>query len=198
MTDAIIAGPLRRKASWRAAGTSGPTTAARYCAAFAGVSGTPAASSTGLFGIQMPAPERAAEPPKVGAFSTTTTLSPRFAAVSAAVIPAAPEPTTTTSYSPSSGAAPAAGAAASPDVTARPTPAAVPRRIWRRVRSVSMAHSSLAERRRSSCRHRRKTETCSTRLEQPRPVTFGRWRQPRTTFGAPQPQVDGSLILWIT
>src|SRR4051812_2381922 len=104
---------------------------------------------TSLLGIQIPAPERAAEPPNVGAFSTTTTLSPRLAAVSAAVIPAAPEPTTTTSYSPSSGAAPAAGAVASPDVTARPTPAAVPRRIWRRVRSAaSMALSSFAVQRR--------------------------------------------------
>jgi hypothetical protein len=52
---------------------------------------------TSLLGIQMPAPERAAEPPNVGAFSTTTTLRPRLAARRAAVIPAAPDPMTTTS-----------------------------------------------------------------------------------------------------
>jgi len=45
-------------------------------AALAGVSGTPAARSTGLFGIQIPAPERAADPPKVAAFSTTTQVRP--------------------------------------------------------------------------------------------------------------------------
>src|SRR5690349_24017102 len=94
-----MSGPLARKAAWRAAGTVDPTTLAKYVAALAGVSGTPAARITSLQGIQIPAPDRAAEPPKVGAFSTTTTLSPRLAAVNAAVIPAAPEPTTTTSYS---------------------------------------------------------------------------------------------------
>lgn len=66
-------------------------------AALAGVSGTPAARITGLLGIQIPAPERAADPPNVGAFSTTTQLRPCLAAVSAAVIPAAPAPITTTS-----------------------------------------------------------------------------------------------------
>src|SRR6266540_3779944 len=53
---------------------------------------------TSLLGIQIPAPERAAEPPNVGAFSTTTTRRPRLAARSAAVMPAAPAPTMTTSY----------------------------------------------------------------------------------------------------
>ncbi len=51
--------------------------------------------------VRDPAAQRAADPPNVGAFSTTTQLSPCFAAVSAAVIPAAPEPITTTSYVPS-------------------------------------------------------------------------------------------------
>src|SRR5690348_2567926 len=53
---------------------------------------------TSLLGIQIPAPERAADPPNVAAFSTTSTLRPRLAAVRAAVMPAAPAPTTTTSY----------------------------------------------------------------------------------------------------
>jgi hypothetical protein len=72
---------------------------ARYAAALAGVSWTPARSSTSLPGIQTPPPERAVEPPKRGAFSTTSAESPRSAAVSAAVSPAAPVPTTTTSTS---------------------------------------------------------------------------------------------------
>ncbi len=97
MTKESIAGPWARKARCRSTGTSGPTTAARYSAAFAGVSGTPAARTTELFGIQIPAPDRAADPPKVGAFSTTTQLRPCLAAVRAAVMPAAPEPMTTTS-----------------------------------------------------------------------------------------------------
>ncbi len=92
-----MAGPLARKAACRSAGTTVPTTAARYSAALAGVSGTPAARITALFGIQIPAPDRATEPPNVAAFSITTTDSPRLAAVSAAAIPEAPAPTTTTS-----------------------------------------------------------------------------------------------------
>jgi hypothetical protein len=52
-----------------------------------------------LFGIQTPPPERAVEPPKRGAFSIRTVRSPWCAAVSAAVIPAAPLPTTITSNS---------------------------------------------------------------------------------------------------
>ncbi|MEY9854513.1 hypothetical protein ABH935_000110 [Catenulispora sp. GAS73] len=104
MTNDSIAGPLFRNAACRAGVEPSPTTAARYSAARAGVSGTPAARITELLGIQIPAPERAAEPPKVGAFSTTTADRPRAATVSAAVIPAAPQPTTTTSYVPSTGA----------------------------------------------------------------------------------------------
>src|SRR5580692_12317150 len=60
---------------------------------------TPAARSTVLPGAQIPPPDRAVDPPNDPAFSTTTTLSPRSAAVSAAVIPAAPLPATTTSNS---------------------------------------------------------------------------------------------------
>src|SRR5690242_19493619 len=96
-TNEIIAGPLPRNAACRPAGTPEPTTAARYDAALDGESGTPAARSTSLLGIQMPAPDLAAEPPKTGAFSTTRVLRPRLAAASAAVMPAAPAPTTTTS-----------------------------------------------------------------------------------------------------
>jgi hypothetical protein len=95
----IMAGPLARYAASRAAGTSSPTTADRYVEASAGVSWTPAARITSLLGTQMPAPERAAEPPKTAAFSMTTVRSPRLAAVNAPAIPAAPAPTTTTSNS---------------------------------------------------------------------------------------------------
>lgn len=133
ITKSSIRGPLVRNAACRSAGTSGPTTAARYVAAFCGVSGTPAPRITELLGSQIPAPDRAADPPKVGAFSTTRTLSPRLAAVSAAVIPAAPEPTTTTSYSPSGGPSwmPAARAVADGSTVAASTPAPVPARTVR-------------------------------------------------------------------
>ena len=97
ITKSIIDGPLLRNAACRSAGTTEPTTAARYSAASAGVSGTPAARITELFGIQIPDPDRAAEPPNTAAFSITSTDRPRLAAVSAAVIPDAPAPTTTTS-----------------------------------------------------------------------------------------------------
>ena len=55
--------------------------------------------STALPGAQIPPPERAVDPPKDPAFSMTRALSPKCAAVSAAVIPAAPLPATTTSTS---------------------------------------------------------------------------------------------------
>src|SRR6266851_3245300 len=97
MTKSIMDGPLLRKAAWRLAGTTLPTTAARYSVALAAVSGTPAARMTLLLGIQMPDPDLAREPPKTAAFSTTTTDRPRLAAVRAAVMPAAPAPITTTS-----------------------------------------------------------------------------------------------------
>src|SRR5690242_15939489 len=85
----------------------------------------------------MPAPDRAAEPPKVGAFSTTTTLRPRFAARSAAVIPEAPAPTTMTSN-----CWVAAWAALSDSAEPRIAPApavAAPARTWRRLRAGDMA-----------------------------------------------------------
>src|SRR4051794_24795324 len=50
-------------------------------------------------GIHSQPPERAVVPPNVASFSAITTLSPRCAAVIAAAMPAAPEPTTSTSHS---------------------------------------------------------------------------------------------------
>ncbi len=73
--------------------------ACRYVRAASAVSSTPSLRSTRLFGIQTPPPERAVEPPKCAAFSMTTARRPCRAAVRAAVMPAAPLPTTTTSYS---------------------------------------------------------------------------------------------------
>ncbi len=107
-------------------------------AAFAGVSGTPAARITSLHGAQIPAPDRAAEPPNVGAFSTTTHRKPRLAAASAAVIPAAPEPTTTTSYS-STASAPAEASMrfSRPEESTTPAPAAAaPRSTCRRLKPL--------------------------------------------------------------
>src|SRR5690554_7848143 len=46
----------------------------------------------------MPPPDRAEVPPYWSAFSTTSTFSPWSAAVTAAVMPPAPEPTTIRSY----------------------------------------------------------------------------------------------------
>jgi hypothetical protein len=48
-------------------------------------------------GIQTPPPDRAVEPPHWAAFSTMTTDRPCSLAVIAVDMPAAPEPTTTTS-----------------------------------------------------------------------------------------------------
>src|SRR5487761_790726 len=62
-----------------------------------GVSRTPELRSTALPGAQIPPPERAVEPPYSSAFSSTMAVRPSCAAVSAAVIPAAPLPTTTMS-----------------------------------------------------------------------------------------------------
>ena len=97
ITKSSIVGPLARNAACFAAVDPPLATAARYSAASAGVSGTPAARTTELLGIQTPEPDRASDPPNTLAFSSTTTDSPSLTAVSAAVIPAAPAPTTTTS-----------------------------------------------------------------------------------------------------
>src|SRR5918994_6103237 len=62
----------------------------------------------GLHGIHTMPPDHAVVPPTSADFSNTPTLSPCPAAVTAAVSPAAPVPSTTTSYSwPTPGIAPA-------------------------------------------------------------------------------------------
>src|SRR5215469_18378916 len=94
-----IAGPCSSSASRNSAGTSSPATRARYERASSGVSATPARRSTVLPGAQIPPPERAVEPPNDPVFSSTTTVAPRCAAASAAVMPAAPLPATTMSNS---------------------------------------------------------------------------------------------------
>jgi hypothetical protein len=127
ITNESMAGPAVRNACCRSTGTVFPTTRARYAAALAGVSGTPAARMTSLFGIQIPAPERAADPPNVGAFSTTSVRRPRLAALSAAVMPAAPAPTTTTSYSTWARAGAPPSAVPVTPVTSAPPAMAAPR-----------------------------------------------------------------------
>jgi hypothetical protein len=52
-------------------------------------------------GTQSQPPERAVVPPKSASFSTTSTFRPSDAAVTAALMPEAPVPTTNTSQSPS-------------------------------------------------------------------------------------------------
>ncbi|SKX84024.1 Uncharacterised protein [Mycobacteroides abscessus subsp. abscessus] len=61
------------------------------------MSSTPSRLSTELLGIQTPPPERDVEPPQYGDFSMITVVRPCAAAVIAALSPAAPAPTTTTS-----------------------------------------------------------------------------------------------------
>jgi hypothetical protein len=65
--------------------------------AFSGVSVTPWRAAIGLAGIQTIAPDIAVVPPKPSPFSNSATEAPSTAAVSAAVHPAAPDPSTTTS-----------------------------------------------------------------------------------------------------
>ena len=57
----------------------------------------PSARASGLRGIHSQPPDQALVPPSTDAFSATMTLAPCMAAVTAAVSPAAPEPTTSTS-----------------------------------------------------------------------------------------------------
>src|SRR5580704_4807187 len=62
----------------------------------------------------MPPPERAVEPPNAPVFSSTTTVAPSRAAVSAAVMPAAPLPATMTSNSANASGSAAGSVAISP------------------------------------------------------------------------------------
>src|SRR3984885_3719257 len=112
-----MAGPCSSSAFRSSAGTSPPVTYARYAPASDGVSATPALRSTALPGAQMPPPERAVEPPNAAVFSSTTTVAPCLAAVSAAGMPAAPLPATMTSNS-----ANASGSAAEPVAILPPAP----------------------------------------------------------------------------
>jgi hypothetical protein len=64
-----------------------------------GASWIPNACASDVPGIQSQPPERAVVPPKRGSFSTINTSRPRCRAVTAAAIPAAPDPTTSTSHS---------------------------------------------------------------------------------------------------
>src|SRR5665213_2015765 len=59
----------------------------------------PQARANAVPGIHSQPPERAVVPPKRGSFSTIRTLRPRCPAVTAADMPAQPEPTTSASHS---------------------------------------------------------------------------------------------------
>src|SRR5580692_1558766 len=59
----------------------------------------PQARASAVPGIHSQPPERAVVPPKRGSFSTIRTLRPRCPAVTAADMPAQPEPTTSASHS---------------------------------------------------------------------------------------------------
>src|SRR6266496_2475932 len=58
----------------------------------------PARCASGFKGTHIQPPDQAVVPPKTGSFSTTITLSPCQAAVTAADRPLAPEPITSTSH----------------------------------------------------------------------------------------------------
>ena len=69
-----------------------------YVSAFSRLSLTATSPMCGLFGIQTWPPDHAVVPPTLSAFSNTATLAPPSCAAIAAVSPAAPVPSTTTSY----------------------------------------------------------------------------------------------------
>ena len=98
-SHSTISGPFSRYASISAGSALGPITSRTYRRATARLSFTPAARAWGLSGTQMPPPETDVVPPKCDPFSSTSTFAPDAAARTAAVIPAAPDPTTTTSNS---------------------------------------------------------------------------------------------------
>src|SRR5215469_15364619 len=72
----------------------------RYVTTSSRLSVKPALASWRLFGSQTVPPDHALVPPTVAAFSNSPTRAPSAAARTAAVSPAAPVPSTTTSYSP--------------------------------------------------------------------------------------------------
>ena len=72
---------------------------AQIGAPFVRVSCIPCTLASDVPGIQSQPPERAVEPPKRGSFSTIRTFRPAVAAVIAAAMPDAPDPTTNTSQS---------------------------------------------------------------------------------------------------
>ena len=78
---------------------------ARYVRARSGVSCMPQALASEVPGIHSQPPDRAVVPPNLGSFSMTKTFSPCAAAVTAALIPDAPDPITRTSHSYASWAA---------------------------------------------------------------------------------------------
>jgi len=81
----------------RASSMSGSTTCRRYVQASATESAAPSLAASALAGIHTNPPDVAEVPPQWAAFSQTTTLCPAAAATSAAVMPPAPEPMTSTS-----------------------------------------------------------------------------------------------------
>jgi hypothetical protein len=69
----------------------------RYLSTFAALSETAIADAWCVFGIQIDPADSADVPPTKAVFSTSSVLAPRMAAKSAADMPAAPAPMTTTS-----------------------------------------------------------------------------------------------------
>ena len=95
-----MAGPCSSSACWRAARDAVPRDVGQVGAGLLRRCRRPRPGAAPRCpGTQIPPPDRAVEPPNVPAFSITSTLRPWCAAVSAAVRPAAPLPTTTTSNS---------------------------------------------------------------------------------------------------
>src|SRR4051812_4321170 len=92
-------GPFSMKASTRSLSKLFPVSWRRYVRARSGDSLIPHALASDVPGIHSQPPERAVVPPNFGSFSTMSTLSPCFAAVTAALMPDAPEPMTKTSHS---------------------------------------------------------------------------------------------------
>ena len=99
---------------------------------------------SGLFGIHIIAPDLAVVPPANGAFSMMMTEAPCEAAVAAADAPAAPQPTTTTSATPSHSLPQSALASAAITTRSSPTSTLPPGVYMDSIRSAKRRDTTLA------------------------------------------------------
>src|ERR1700746_3064875 len=92
-------GPCSMNASTRALSKLLPASWRRYVRARSGFSRIPHAFASEVPGIHSQPPDRAVVPPNFGSFSMIRTLRPCAAALTAALMPDAPDPITRTAHS---------------------------------------------------------------------------------------------------